>query len=210
MRFTLSRTKKLWLVVIFAVLLSAILVFLSGCTVSYLAQPPPIPDKQPDNNPAPEAIEVEKDYTGVAVSDLPVEEQLKIVRCVELSSIVNWGEGGPGHNREVAQAFLLDYPHPAFLTQLEEEFGKREPHSPGEEKNNAVAFLVQHTKEKTRQALDLNNAYWREIWFYTGSDTIQIHLVLDSDMNIVDSWAARMTNDYPWTFSYDSPLEVLN
>ena len=206
MRFTLSRAKKLWLVVIFAVLLSAILVFLSGCTVSYLTQPPPIPDKQPENNPAPEAIEVEKDYTDVAVSGLPVEEQIKIVRCVKLSSIVNWGEGGPMYSKEVAQAFMLDYPHPDFLAQLEEEFGKREQHSPGEAKNNAVAFLVQHTEEETRQALALNDVYWREIWFYTDSDTIQIHLVLDSDMNIIRSWAFRMTNDYPWSHPYNLPI----
>lgn len=201
MRFTLSRAKKLWLVVIFAVLLSAILVFLSGCTVSYLTQPPPIPDKQPENNPAPEAIEVEKDYTDVAVSGLPVEEQIKIVRCVKLSSIVNWGEGGPMYSKEVAQAFMLDYPQPDFLAQLEEEFGRYE-HASGPSEDQ-VAFLTQHTADETQLLLSLDNAYWREIWFYTDSDTIQIHLVLDSDMNIIRSWAFRMTNDYPWSHPFN-------
>lgn len=188
MRFNLSRTKNLWLVALFIILVFGILVTLSGCIASYSAQPSPTPYEQPIKNPVQEPVTVEKDYTGVAVSGLPIEEQIKIARCVELSSIVNWGEGGPMYRKEVAQAFMLDYPHPDFLTQLEEEFGRYEPQFP------AIAFLAQHVED---------SYYWREIWFYTGSDTIQIHLVIDSDMNVVRSRAVRMIQEYPWAVPYE-------
>jgi len=153
--------------------LSAMVLFLlilSGCT----ARPP-------------EAARTEKDYTGVSVSSLPLDEQIKIASSVELSAVVNWGEGGPTYSREVVEAFLLGYPRPDYLGYLEDKHGKYEPVSPGERANNAMAFLSQST--------DASGIISREAWIYVASGCFQIGLHIDKAGDVYESSISFMGND---------------
>ena len=183
MGFTVTRTKKLWLAAVFTVLVSGIVTSslgLSGGTTQMSA-------------------ESERDYTGVFVSKLPLDEQLKVARCVELSAVVNWGEGGPGQSIEVAEAFLMGYPYSGYLAYLEEKYGKYRPVSPGERERNAVAFLTQHKVDEPR-ALGL---YRREIWFYTASGTFQINILLDEQGAVRESSVSFLGKEDPFFLRVD-------
>jgi len=106
-------------------------------------------------------VETEKDYTGVFVGDLPLDEQIKIAGCLELSAVAYWGEGGPIYSKEVAEAFLLGFP---FLDYLEEKHGEIEPdpfYSLDE-----MAFLTQ-------------SGSYRDILFYTKTGAYQVTLRID-------------------------------
>lgn len=119
-----------------------------------------------------------RDYTGVPVADLPLEEQIKVARSVKLSAIVNWGEGGNLYCREVAEAFLLGHPYPEHL---DETYGEFKLFSPWGRSRGAIAFLSQHTLENTNtlgQQAALK-AYVRVISLYTNSGIYQIILGLD-------------------------------
>ena len=127
-----------------------------------------------------------RDYTGVPVADLPLNEQIKIARCVRLSSIVNWGEGGNLYCREVAEAFLLGHPYP---DHLDETYGKFKLISPWERSRGAIAFLSQDTLEDTNTlgrhaAL---KAYVRVISLYTNSGIYQIILSVDRSGRILSA-----------------------
>ena len=159
MGFTLPRTKKLWLVAVFTVLVSGIALSslgLSGGTTQMSA-------------------ESEKDYTGVPVSSLPLDEQIKVARSVELSAVVNWGEGGPMYREEVAEAFLLGYP---FLDYLEKKYGKG---------NYEYIFSSPETRAKREVAFLTQVGNRREIWFSTRSGTYQVNLQLENNGTILAS-----------------------
>ena len=128
-----------------------------------------------------------RDYTGVPVADLPLEEQIRIARCVRLSSIVNWGEGGNLYCRQVVGAFLLDYPYPDFL---DKKYGRFELFSPWERERDAIAFLVQSAAQHHhRDGLPRpqNMAYGRTIQIYTADGIYSIHLALDNRGRILHS-----------------------
>jgi hypothetical protein len=181
MSTSLKRTKRLWSVIaIFAVSLCVVV-------LSLFVSPG-------RTHQIPETTETEKDYTGVFVSKLPLDEQLKVARCVELSAVVNWGEGGPGQSIEVAEAFLMGYPYSGYLAYLEEKYGKYRPVSPGERERNAVAFLTQHKVDEPR-ALGL---YRREIWFYTASGTFQINILLDEQGAVRESSVSFLGKEDPF------------
>ncbi|MDP3058517.1 MAG: hypothetical protein Q8N36_03570 [bacterium] len=129
-------------------------------------------------------MSAEKDYTGLAVADLPLEEQIKVARSIKLSAVVNWGEGGNLYSREVAEAFLLGYPYPDFL---EGTYGKYELISPWEKSRNAMAFLTQYPINSSSITPPIPGAYLREIWLYTNSGVYQIALYLDKDGAILRS-----------------------
>lgn len=122
--------------------------------------------------PGSPVLDLEK-YKGVNVSELSVEEQIKIARCVERSSVVNWGEGGPAHVREVAEAFLLGYPYPGFIAYLEEKHGVY--HCPGwpQGAEPKIAFLTQRGTEA------------RTAWIYLASDVayqIAFQIIQEGDV----------------------------
>lgn len=121
---------------------------------------------------------VEKDYTGAAVADLPKNEQIIIASSVELSAIVNWGEGGPMYDLDVAEAFMLGLELPRF------EDGKYTPQSPGEKDRNASVFLSQvpHTNPPAKwqryinMHVDIGGVY-------------DIFLDLDETGKVLNSWS---------------------
>lgn len=56
-----------------------------------------------------------RDYRGVFVGGLPLDEQIKVARCVRLSAQAYWGECTlGGYSLAVAEAFLLGLPLPRF------------------------------------------------------------------------------------------------
>jgi hypothetical protein len=128
-----------------------------------------------------------KDYSGVFVADLPLSEQVKVARCVRLSSVVNWGEGGSIYCRQVVEAFLLDYPFPDFL---DEKYGSFDPVSPRDRERGAIAFLI-HTSFSGSGPYGVprmeNVAYGRRAHIYTGTGIYQIELLLDRHGNILRS-----------------------
>ncbi|MDP3058243.1 MAG: hypothetical protein Q8N36_02160 [bacterium] len=133
-------------------------------------------------------LSAEKDYTGLAVADLPLEEQIKVARSVSLSAVVNWGAGGLLYCQEVAEAFLLSCPYPEFLEQV---YGKYELFIPGEKYKNSMAFLSQSiTDHKRHGALGLSylpkSFYTRELFLYTKSGVYKIQMLLNKDGVIVD------------------------
>ena len=164
------RTKRFYAVVIAALVIISALIWLSGCTTQ-----------------ASEGTAAEKDYTGVFVGELSKDEQIKIARSPQLSAQVNWGEGGPLYSREVAEAFLLDYPFPGYL---EEKHGKYEPSSPWEKERNAIAFLSQSPINDA----SVPGSYLREIWLYTGSGAYQVFLYVDADGTILESSTSFLVN----------------
>lgn len=116
---------------------------------------------------------VEKDYTGVFVAELPLDEQIKIARCVKLSSIVGWGEGGLLYGREVAEAFL----HGHFPS----DFDKYPPFplfSSLEKRNKAVSFLHQRT-------MPCGLEYRRYADIYVDGAAWGIQLVFDLEGNLL-------------------------
>lgn len=132
-----------------------------------------------------------KDYTGVAVSPLPVDEQVRVARSVRLSAVVNWGEGGPMYPREVVEAFLLGHPYPDFL---DAKYGKPELCGRSKERNE-IAFLRQSTidHERTRifyhYIIPPEAVYQRTINIYTRSGIYTIGLYVDRRGRIIRSWS---------------------
>ena len=132
-----------------------------------------------------------RDYTGVAVDNLPVEEQIKVARSVSLSAVVNWGEGGNMYSREVAEAFLLGHPYPDYL---DARYGKPELFGRSKERNE-IAFLVQTTIDHDRDSasgipVSQDVVYQRMIEIYTGSGIYTIVLNVDQRGRILDSWSS--------------------
>lgn len=130
-----------------------------------------------------------KDYSGLFVADLPLSEQVKVARCVRLSSVVNWGEGGATYCRRVAAAFLLDYPFPDFL---DEKYGRYVPGTPWEEERAAIAFLTQNAVDPSTShdaSMPRDVLYVRYAGLFTRSSRYSIYLLLNGRGNIVRSWS---------------------
>ena len=130
--------------------------------------------------------ETEKDYTGVVVADLPLDEQIKIARCVKLSSVVNWGEGAPMYSKEVAEAFLLGrYPEGCFPADFEEH-PPFIPRTPSEKRYNLMSFLYQVTHPGNQiydQWSGLVYDRWAEL--YTEELTWYVRVILDPEGNVL-------------------------
>jgi hypothetical protein len=98
MRFTISRTKKLWLAAVFLVLISVFVLprFILGEGTIH----------------ATEEARAEREYANEPLKSLPlyVQEEIRVAKCLKLSSQFRWGEGNPSFSLEVAESFLLGYP----------------------------------------------------------------------------------------------------
>ena len=132
------------------------------------------------------SAESEKDYTGVPVSSLPLDEQIKVARSVELSAVVNWGEGGPIYSIEVAETFLLGLP---FLDYIKEKYGEIEP-SPFSSLDEIASLYHNKIPEHERHnklKFPIPVSYQREVWFYLKSGTYQVNICTDEAGTILGS-----------------------
>lgn len=149
-----------------------------------------------------------KDYSGLFVADLPLDEQIKVARCVRLSSVVNWGEGGSIYCRQVVEAFLLDYPFPDFL---DEKYGSFDPVSPRDRERGAIAFLI-HTSFSGSNAYSFPKmetmAYGRRAHIYTGTGIYQIELLLDRHGNVLRSGSTFAPYRYSPDLIYDEQRQI--
>ncbi|MBS3937568.1 MAG: hypothetical protein KGZ50_03190 [Peptococcaceae bacterium] len=155
-------------------LLSLLVITLSLIVLWLIA----FPEDSPQTTPAP--IQAEKDYTGVAVKGLPLDEQIKIAGCVKLSSIVNWGEGGMMYGREVTEAFLFGVEPYGHFPWNYDDFPPPKRYSPWEKRNEVIAFLHQ-------RFYPCENKHIREASIYAEGAVWGIRLVFDREFNLIST-----------------------